>query len=48
VSYGGSSLVVCLLGAGVLLNVATGSPEPPRLRLERAAGGNRRVTRQEA
>jgi len=43
VSYGGSALVFTLLGAGVLLNIATGSPEPPRLRLERSKGGNRRV-----
>jgi len=48
VSYGGSSLIMCLFCAGVLLNVATGAPEPPRLRLERAADGNRRVGRQEA
>jgi cell division protein FtsW len=47
ISYGGSSLIMCLLAAGVLLNIATGSPEPPRLRLERAAVGNRRVSRQE-
>jgi cell division protein FtsW len=43
VSYGGSALVMTLLGAGVLLNIATGAPEPPRLRLERSTEGNRRV-----